>query len=63
MLFMDDKVLVDETRHGDKVKLEIWQNALESKCFRLSRTKTKYIECKFSKSRNKDDEVVRLDGQ
>ena len=63
MLFADDIVLVDETRHGVNVKLEIWWHALESKGFRLSRTKTEYVECKFSKSRNKDDEAIRLDGQ
>ena len=39
-----------ETRFRVNVKLEIWRDALESKNFGLSRTKTKYIECKFSKS-------------
>ena len=42
MLFADDIVLEDETRHEVNVKLEIWRNTLESKGFRLSRTK---IEC------------------
>ncbi len=45
MLFAYDIVLVDETRHGINVKLEIWRDSLES---RLSRIKTKYMECKFS---------------
>ena len=31
MLFVDDIVLVDESRDGVNAKLEIWQDALESK--------------------------------
>ena len=42
--------------------LEIWRDALESG-FRLSTTKLEYMECKFSKSTNKDESFVRLDGQ
>jgi len=49
MLFVDDIVLVDETRVGVNVKLELWRQTLKSRGFRLSRVKTKYIECKFSK--------------
>ena len=63
MLFVEDIVLVNETRHGVNAKLEIWRDALESKGFQLSRTKTKYEECKFSKSRNRDEGIIRLDGQ
>ena len=54
-------VLVDATRHGSK--LEIWRNALEANKFLLSRTKTKYMEFQFSKRRNNDERVVRLDDQ
>ena len=45
------------------VKLEIWKDALESNNFRLSRTKIDYMKCKFSKSNNKDERFVRLDGR
>ena len=46
------------------LSLEVWQNTLEYKGFRLNMTTTQYMECsKFSKSRNKDKGVVRLDGQ
>lgn len=45
------------------VKLEIWKDALESNDLRLSRTKIEHMECKFSKSNNKDERFVRLDGQ
>ena len=40
MLFADDVVLVDESRAGVNRKLELWRRTLESKGFRLSRTKT-----------------------
>ena len=60
-LFADDIVLLDETRSEVNVKLEIWRNALESKGFLLSRTKTKYMEC--SESQNINKWTVRLDGQ
>nr|XP_009799336.1 PREDICTED: uncharacterized protein LOC104245425 [Nicotiana sylvestris] len=48
MLFVDDIVLIDESRAGVNEKLEVWRLALESKSFKLSRTKTEYLECKFS---------------
>ena len=49
MLFADDIILVDERRAGVNAKLELWRQTLESRGFRLSRTKTEYMECKFSK--------------
>ena len=61
MFFADYIVLLDETRSGVSVKLEIWRDTLESKSFQLSRTKTEYKKCKFSKSRNKKEVVGRLD--
>ena len=48
MLFADDIVLVDETRSGLNDKLELWRSTLESRGFRLSRSKTEYMECSFS---------------
>ncbi|KAM3305906.1 hypothetical protein P3S67_012775 [Capsicum chacoense] len=63
MLFAEDVVLIDETRAGVNEKLEVWRQTLESKGFRLSRSKTKYMECKFSEVRQEDDVVVRLDSQ
>jgi hypothetical protein len=45
MLFADDVVLVDESRAGVNRKLELWRRTLESKGFRLSRTKTEYMRC------------------
>ena len=41
--------------YGDK--------SLESRGFRLSRAKTEYMECKFSKQEIRDYSIVRLYGQ
>ena len=62
MLFAED-VLIDETREGLNAKLELWRGVLESNGFRLSRTKTKYMECKFSQNRSRNKGVVRIDNQ
>lgn len=43
MLFADDVVLVEGSRVGLSRKLELWRQTLESKGFRLSRTKTEYM--------------------
>ncbi|XP_070042528.1 uncharacterized protein [Nicotiana tomentosiformis] len=48
MLFADDIALIDEMRDDINEWLEAWRQALESKDFKLSRTKTEYLECKFS---------------
>ncbi|KAF3621720.1 AP-4 complex subunit sigma [Capsicum annuum] len=63
MLFADDVVLIDETHVEVNDKLEVWRQTLESKGFRLSRTKTEYLECKFSDLSHEDDVVVELDSQ
>ncbi|KAM3340130.1 hypothetical protein P3S68_030000 [Capsicum galapagoense] len=63
MLFADDVVLIDETRRGVNDKLEVWRQTLESKGFRLSRSKIEYLECKFNDVRQENEVVVRLDSQ
>ena len=55
-------VLVDETRSKVNVKLEIWWDILEFEGRWFNRTKTKYMECKFDKSKKENKRVVRLDG-
>jgi Reverse transcriptase (RNA-dependent DNA polymerase) len=62
MLFADDVVLIDESRIGVDQKLEFLRQTLESKGFRLNRTKTEYMMCQFSGD-NSDDGDVSLDGQ
>jgi hypothetical protein len=59
----DDVVLVDDSRSGVNRKLEHWRETLESKVFRLSRTKTEYMRCGFSTTTHEEEEVVSLDGQ
>jgi len=51
MLFADDIVLVDETIAGVNAKLELWRQTLESRGFRLRRTKSEHMEYKFSKQK------------
>ena len=48
MLFADDVVLLDKSQAGVNKKLELWRQTLESKGFRVSRTKTEYMRCDFS---------------
>lgn len=49
MLLADSIVSVEKTE-GVNAKFKIWRNTLESKGFRISRVKTKYMKCKFSKN-------------
>lgn len=51
-MFADDIVSVDETIRGVNAKLKAWREALESKGFRISRSKMECMECKFSNSRS-----------
>ena len=62
MLFADDVVLVDESREGVNRKLELWRQTLESKGFRISRTKTEYMRCDFGTTISEDGDVS-LGGQ
>ena len=55
MLFADDVVLIDDSRAGVNRKLEMWRRTLESKGFRLSRTKTEYMRCSFSTTRHEEE--------
>ena len=59
MLFAEDVVLIDDSRIGVDRQLELWRQTLESKGFRLSRTKTEYIKCKFSDVTSEDGDVAR----
>ena len=47
MLFVDDIIVIHVTREGVKDKLECWRHTLESRGFRVSRSKTEYIDCCF----------------
>ena len=49
MLFVDDIVLIVESREELNGKLELWRQALEVYDLCISRSKMEYMECKFSK--------------
>jgi len=52
MLFAYEVVLLGESRKEMNERLEIWRQAIEGYDFRSSRSKTKYMECNFSKRRS-----------
>ncbi|KAG2648673.1 hypothetical protein PVAP13_1NG059050 [Panicum virgatum] len=60
--FADDVVLVDESRTWVNRKLELWRRTLESKGFRLSRTKTEYMMCDFSATRHEGETLWQASG-
>ncbi|XP_019241700.1 PREDICTED: uncharacterized protein LOC109221689, partial [Nicotiana attenuata] len=51
------------TQCGVNEGLEVLRHALESKGFRLSKTKTEYLECKFEAEPTEAGVKVRLDSQ
>ena len=61
-LFVDDAVLVDESRERVNRKLELWRQTLKSKGFRISRTKTEYMRCDFGTTISEDGDIS-LGGQ
>jgi len=60
MLFANDIVLIDEIKRGISSKLEQRKEALETKGFKARRTKTEYMECKFS-NKSIDNTMVKLE--
>ena len=63
MLFTDDIVLVDESRDSVSAKRERWQEVLESKGFKISRTKTIYMDCNFSGHLQRAKTIERIEAQ
>jgi len=58
MLFVDDIILIGKTRERLDNKLELWRHALESRGFKLSRSKTEYLKCEFSGKDGDGEEVT-----
>ncbi|KAH1241290.1 putative PKHD-type hydroxylase [Glycine max] len=56
----DDIVLLGESREELNERLETWRRALETHGFRLSRSKSEYMECKFNKSRRVSNSEVKI---
>ncbi|KAL6578085.1 hypothetical protein OROMI_010413 [Orobanche minor] len=63
MMFADDIVLIDETKVGVQQKLELWRDTLEARGFRLSRSKTEYMECRFSDNSDREAGMITFDGK
>ncbi|KAL6549287.1 hypothetical protein OROGR_008431 [Orobanche gracilis] len=63
MMFADDIVLIDETKVGVQQKLELWRDTLEARGFRLSRSKTEYMECRFSDNIDREAGIITFDGK
>ncbi|XP_070025872.1 uncharacterized protein [Nicotiana sylvestris] len=63
MFFVDDIVLIYETQYGVNTQLEVWRQTLESKGFKLNRSKKEYLECKLSGYTQEEEGEVRLDSQ
>lgn len=61
MLFADDIVLTGESREELNEKVETWRQALETHGFRLSRSKTEYMECKFSGRQSATNMEVKVE--
>ncbi|KAH1191322.1 tRNA pseudouridine(38/39) synthase [Glycine max] len=60
MFFADDIVLLGESREKLNERLETWRRALETHGFRLSRSKSEYMECKFNKRRRVSNSEVKI---
>ena len=58
ILFVDDIVFIDKTRGGLNEKLERWRHSLESRGFRLSKSKNEYLRCGFSGEEGGGGEVT-----
>ena len=61
MLFADDIILIDETREGVNDKLDGWRHTLESRGFRVYKSKIEYLHCCFSGRVDAGGEVT-IDG-
>jgi hypothetical protein len=61
-VFLDDVMLVDKILVKVNKKLELWREILESKGFKLSRTKTKSIRCNSSTTTYEEGDIS-LEGQ
>jgi len=57
----DDIVLIDETKDRLNNRLELWTHTLESRGFRMSRSKTEYLQCGFNSEEAGGDELT-IDG-
>lgn len=62
ILIKDDIVPIDETCTR-VARVRGWRQTLEPKGFKLSKTKTEYLDCKSNCATHKDGVEMRLDGR
>ena len=55
MIFTDDIVILGDSKDEINWKLELWRTTLESKDFRISRSKTEYMCCSFGNIQTHED--------
>ena len=60
MLFADDIVILGDSKDEINWKLELWRTTLESKGFRISRSKTEYMCCSFGNRQTHEDIEITL---
>ena len=60
MLFADDIVLVGDSKGEVNATLERWRQTLETYGFRISRSKTEFMACKFSGREGDPTDIVKL---
>ncbi|XP_022013961.1 uncharacterized protein LOC110913437 [Helianthus annuus] len=63
MLFVDDIVLIAETKQCLNARIKEWRVALEGKGLRISRSKTEYLHCDFSGVADDDDTQITIEDQ
>lgn len=60
-ILANDTMLVDESPDSATAKLERCWEALESDGFKITRTKTEYINCNFSGDVHREEMPVRIE--
>ena len=63
MLFADDLVLCENTRHQAEEQLELWRRTIEKKGLRVSRNNTEYLppsSCQNSKVKLGGDDIKNV---
>lgn len=63
MEFTDDIAFIDKTRGGVNDRLEACRHTQEPKSFRLSETKSKYLECEFTNVMMEANMEVKIDAR
>ncbi|XP_071704173.1 uncharacterized protein [Rutidosis leptorrhynchoides] len=60
LIFADDIVLISESKEELNRRLQQWRVALESNGLQISRQKTEYLRCDFSRDDDEQDDGVNI---